>query len=144
LQGEVSGVQKLDNRIGIIPTVGLRSGREKERIIPAPNGKQRRLGIAEIFLKNWIQGEVRTVIDKEIELDVSIAGALQQSSVQRIGFRRDHLWISNSMRVLPASAFKGQQGVPDDLAVLGGWLRPIAPDRIPCIAQAFFVRVPVL
>src|SRR5215470_14445987 len=144
LQGEVPAVQKLDNRIGIIPTVGLRSGREKERIMPAPNGEQRRLGVAEVFLKNWIEGEVRSIIEKEIELNVFIAGALQQSSVQRIGFRRDHLRISNSMRVLPASAFKGQQGVPDDLAVLGGWLSPIAPNRIPGIAQAIFVRIPVL
>jgi len=55
LQGEVPGVQKLDNGIGIIPAVGLRSGRDKERIMLSPNGEQRRLGVAEIFLKNWIE-----------------------------------------------------------------------------------------
>src|SRR4030095_1861152 len=141
---KVSRIEQLDTRVRVVALEGLRSGRDKERIMLAPNGEQRRLGVAEIFLKDWIEGEVRSVIEKEIELDVFIAGALQQSSVQSIGFRRDHLRISNAMRVLPACALVGQQGVPDNLAVLGGWLRPIAPNRIPCIAETFLIRVRIL
>src|SRR5215472_8477793 len=134
---KMAGVKELNLRTRQVFPKSFGSCGNEERIILAPDREQRRLRLAEILLEFRIELYVRGIIQKQIELDVFIAGTLQQSSVQSIGFRRDDLRISNSMRVLPACAFKGQQGVADNLAVLGVWLRPIAPNRIPGIAQAF-------
>ena len=110
LQGEVPGVQKLDNGIGIIPAVGLRSGRDKERIMLAPNGEQRRLAVAEIFLKNWIEDKIRSVIEKEIELDVFLdyARIYPLSSFSKIFQRRQApllaIWGKHDPFFIPAGA----------------------------------------
>ncbi len=74
---EMSGIQQLDNGIGIITAVRLGAGRQKGRVMLAPDGKQRRLGVAKVLLKNWIRGQIRSVVEKEIELDVFVARAFQ-------------------------------------------------------------------
>jgi len=71
-----SRIKKLHNGIGIIATIRLGAGWDKKRIMLAPDRKQRRLGVAEILLECRIQREIRSVVEKEIELDVFIAGAL--------------------------------------------------------------------
>ena len=74
---EVSGIQQLDSGIRIITTVRLGAARQKERVMLAPDGKQWRLGVAKVLLKNWIQGQIRSVVEKEIELNVFVARTFQ-------------------------------------------------------------------
>jgi hypothetical protein len=50
-QGEVAGVEKADNRTGIIPLERLGAGRHEERVVLAPHRQKWRLVGAEVFLK---------------------------------------------------------------------------------------------
>src|SRR5262249_29032464 len=48
------------------------------------------------------------------------------------------------MRVLPTGALEVQQGVTEGFTILRCRLRPIAPNRIPCITETFLIRVAIL
>src|SRR5262245_52393249 len=48
------------------------------------------------------------------------------------------------MRVLPTGALEVQQGVTEGFTILRCRLRPIAPNRIPCITETFLIRVSIL
>ena len=74
---EMSGIQQFDSGIGIITAVRLGAGWYEERVVLAPDGEQRRLGVAKVLLKNWIQGQIRSVVEKEIELNVFVARTFQ-------------------------------------------------------------------
>ena len=74
---EMSGIQQLDRGIGIITAERLGAGRKKERVMLSPDGKQRRFGVAKVLLKNWIEGPVRSVVEKQIELNVFVARTFQ-------------------------------------------------------------------
>src|SRR5262245_29299471 len=74
---EMSGIQQLDSGIGIITAVRLGAGRKEKRVMLAPDGEQRRFGVAKVLLEDWIEGQIGRVVKKEIELDVLVARAFQ-------------------------------------------------------------------
>jgi len=118
LQRKMSCVQELHCSIWIVSAIRLSSGRNEERIVLAPYGKQRRLRFTKIRLERRIQFHVRSIVEKQIELDVCITRAFEQSLVQRIRFRRHHLRMRNAMLVLKARALQRQNVTADDFAIL--------------------------
>src|SRR6516225_2969480 len=116
----------------------------EERIVLAPNCKQRRLRFAEIFLKFRIELYIRGVVEKQVELNFFVAWALEQSRVQRVGLKRDTLGIGDAFGVLPARSTCCQNALPEYGPVFRCGCSPILPDWAPSISQAFFIRVAVL
>src|SRR5215469_8532586 len=63
---KMPGVEELNLRAGYVLSESFRSCGNEERIVLAPNSKQRRFRFAEIFLEFWIEVYVRRVIEKKI------------------------------------------------------------------------------
>src|SRR5580658_9049181 len=64
LNRKVSGIEELHLRVRQVFLKGLCSRGNEERIVLAPDGKQRRFGPAEIFLEFWVKLHVRRIIQK--------------------------------------------------------------------------------
>ena len=78
----------------------LRTRGQKERITLAPNRQQRRLLGAEIFLELRVERDVAGIIQKQIELDLVIAGPSQQRGVELVRFRRHQGLVLDAIEVL--------------------------------------------
>src|ERR1700689_2686428 len=102
LNREMSCIKEFDLRVRQVFSKGLWSGGNEERIVLAPDRKQRRFGFAEIFLKFGIELYVRCVIQKQIELNLFVPWPFEQSRNQRVWLRRNSLRIRYALRVLPA------------------------------------------
>ena len=101
----MSGIQELHLSMRQIFLKCLCSRRNEERIVLAPDRKQRRLRFAEIFLEFRIELYVRGIVEKQVELNFFVAWALEQRRIQRVGLRRDTLRIRYAVRCT-ASAFR--------------------------------------
>ena len=85
-QREVAGIEQLNLRIRIVSPESFRPCRDEIWIMFPPNREQRRLRFSEILLESWIKLYVVGVIEKQIQLDVGIAGPRQQRRIERIAF----------------------------------------------------------
>src|SRR6516164_1642674 len=104
-QCEMSGVIKVHCSRGDIAFERFRPGREKERIVLAPDGQQRWLVFSEIFLKLWVERNVSRVIPEEIELHFVSVGTSQIKIVQRTAIWGNHAWVRDTMRILECRRF---------------------------------------
>src|ERR1700722_2801845 len=143
LKGKVSGVEKTHLGVRDIAFESLGSGRQKERIVFAPNGQKRRLVLAEVTLKLRIQSDVRSIVAEEIELNFISVGTRQIVIVERISIRRDARRVGNTVGVLPERRFGGEEGAYR-FAVCLRRVLPVSPDRFPSLAETLFVGVAVL
>src|SRR5579875_458395 len=84
LYSKMPGIQDLDARIRYIASKCFRPVRHKERVVLTPNREQRRLSLPKVILKCRIELHVRCVIEKQIQLNVFVPRALQQSRIQRV------------------------------------------------------------
>src|SRR5262245_24947701 len=140
LQGEVAGVEETDLCIGEIATVRLRTGRQEERVVFAPDRQQGRPMRPKVPLKRRIECDVVLVVTEQVQLDISNSLAGQVIVVECVTIWRDTRRIGNAVRVLPARRL-GSQERAQRLAVALGWVFPVRPDWIPAVAQTFLVRV---
>src|SRR5271165_3405663 len=140
----MSRVVEDDLSARIITTIGLRPGREKERIVLSPYRKSRRAMGAEVLLKLRIKRDVAFVVTDEVELNLGTLRAIQQSLVETDGFRRNALLrIGHAVVILPASGFQGGKAA-QDITVLLGWIFPVGTDRSPVFAQTVFIGISIL
>ena len=144
LRRKMSGIEELNLRARYVFAERLRSCGDEKGIVLAPDRKQGRLRFTEIFLKFRIKLYVRRVIQKQIELNLSVPRTLEQRRIQCVRLRRNTLWICYAVGVLPARSSRGQNTLAEDVPVLcrGGY--PVLPDRAPSFTKAFFVCIPVL
>ena len=84
-EGKMLGYLELNLRARIISVKGIGSGGKKKRIGVAPNDERRGLMDAEILLELRIQFDVAGIVQKQIQQSVLIAGAREQSRIERIG-----------------------------------------------------------
>ena len=140
----MSRVVEDDLGVRIITAVSLRPGREKERIVLSPDGESWRAMRAEVLLKLRIKRHVAFVVTDEVELNLSTLRAIQQSLVEKDGFRRNALLgIGDAVMILPASGFQGGKAA-EDIPVLLSWIFPVGSDRSPVFAQTFLIGVSIL
>src|ERR1700739_846730 len=78
---EEARVKKLNLRVRYLFAKRFGSGGNKERIVLAPDCKQRWFRLAEIFLKFRIESYVRGIVQQQIELDFFISGTLKQRQI---------------------------------------------------------------
>src|SRR4029079_3367769 len=142
LEREVARVEQPHFSGWIIPRKGMRSGREKKRIMLPPDGKCRWPMFPKIFLNAWIELHIVPIVEKQIQLNVLVARACQQGAVEGIGLRRNARLV-RALRVLPFAGVWRQersQRVP----MLSRRMRPVPLNRIPVRAETFLVRIPIL
>ena len=77
LQRKVAGIQELDSGARNVATKRFGARRDKVEIVLAPDRQQWRLRRTEILLKFRIELHVVCVIEKQIELNVYVAGACE-------------------------------------------------------------------
>ena len=109
LQGEMTGVEKLNLGLGQISFVSLGSCGQEERVVTAPDRQKWRPMLSEVSLEIWVKGDVARVIEEEIEL--SLIG-FRSSHIVRIEVAtvvRHERCIGDTMRVLPAYRRRRQQ-----------------------------------
>src|SRR5215467_1815132 len=83
LDGEVSRIQKLDGRVRKVFSKCFGARRDEEGIVPAPDGQERRRRLTKVLVKRRIQLHIRGVVEEQIQLDLLVPPALQESGVQR-------------------------------------------------------------
>ena len=86
-QREVTRVEKAHNSARIVALERLGARRNKERVILASYGQQRRLVRAEVLLKRRIERDVAFVITEQVELDVISARAGKVKVVEVLTIR---------------------------------------------------------
>src|SRR5215469_10538194 len=122
----------------------IRSWGNEERIVLAPDRKQRRFRFTEIFLKFRIQPHVRRIIQKQIELNLFIPRTFEESRIQCVRLWWNTFRICDTMGVLPARPSGCQNALTEYVPILCGGCGPVLSDWAPSIAQAFFVCIPIL
>src|SRR5438128_6841261 len=72
-QSEVASFIEAHFGAGNVAFEGFCARRQKERIVLAPDGEQRRLFRAEVFLELGIERDVARIVQKQIELNLVVA-----------------------------------------------------------------------
>ena len=99
--------------------------------------------LSEVSLEIWVKSDVARVIEEEIEL--SLIGS-RSSHIVRIEVAtvvRHERCIGDTMRILPAYRFGGQQ-LSERPPICIRRISPIALDGIPDVAEPFFISVSIL
>src|SRR5271166_402751 len=143
LQREMAGVKEADHGVGDIAFERLGARRQEERIVPAPHCEERRPVVAEVLLEGRIERDVALVVAEQVELQLGHAGPGEIEIVQRIAVRRNRRWVRHAVRVLPDRGL-GCEECLQRLAIGLGRILPVGPDRIPAVAEPFFVGIAVL
>src|SRR5678809_1226222 len=136
------GIEELHLRTRIVPLERHGSGWEKERIGFAPDGERGWPVQAEVLLELGIQLDVTCIVEKQIQLNVLIAGTSQQSRVECIGLR-GYTRLIGPMRVLPPGGLRGQKGFQRS-PIFGTRVSPVLLNRIPARAEPILIRIPIL
>src|SRR6266851_9123920 len=142
-QSKVARVVKVYFGLRVVALERLGAGGQKERIILAPDREQRWVFGADIFLERWIEPDVGSVVEEQVELDLVVAGPREQRRVERVGLRCDQRLVRDAMHILKPHRL-GLQEVAQCSAIGFGRLLPIFLDWVPTIAQALFIGVAIL
>src|SRR3984885_8629741 len=117
LDREMPGVEELNLRAGYVLPKGFGSCRHEERIVLAPDRQQGRFRSAKIFLEFRIQLDVRRVIQKQIELNLYVPRAFEQSRIQCVRLRRNTFRIRYTVGVLPTRSARRQNSLPEYVSI---------------------------
>src|ERR1700733_3923081 len=139
----MTGIEKLYRGVWIVPTESLGPRRNEIKIASAPNGEQRRSRRTEIILERRVESHVVGIVEKQVELDVRVAGTRHQRGVERVALGRDHFRVRDSHGVFALDPF-GIQPFAYRFAILSRGVFPITANGRPGRAESFFVGVAVL
>ena len=78
----------------------FRAGRDEDPVIFAPDCEDRRLAVTEVLLEFWVHLYVLAIVEEEVELDVTVAWAVEERLVEMIRLRRNCLRIFFTRSVL--------------------------------------------
>jgi hypothetical protein len=90
-----------------------------------------------------IERDVAGVVQKQIELNLFVAGTRQKSRIQLVCFRGNQRFVRHAVRVLRLSGL-GSEKRPQHQAILLRRLLPVLLNRVPTLAETFFIRVAIL
>src|SRR5262249_30989310 len=100
-EGEMAGVEEVDDRMRDVALERFGTGWQEERIVPAPHGEKRRLAGPEILLEGRIERDGALVVAEEGELQLVRAREGQVKIVERIAIRGSRRSVRHAVRVLP-------------------------------------------
>src|SRR3546814_3140144 len=110
LEREVTRVEERHRRVGIVAFERLRSRRQEERIVLAPDRQEWRLVGAEILLESRVERDVALIVAEKVELNLVGAGPCQVEVVEVLPVRRNGRFIGDAVSILPARGLRGQEG----------------------------------
>lgn len=102
-----------------------------------------RLRRSKVLLKLRIQLHVVGIIQEKIELYVDVSRTRQQGGVKGVALRFNQSWIWDSDRVFMAYSFEVQNSA-DGIPILHCGFTPITSNRLPRVAETFFIRIAIL
>src|SRR6185436_18102245 len=105
--------------------------------------QRRRLPVAEELLELRIKLEIRAVVVEEIELDLDVAGTIEQRLILEPGARIDTRTIRDAIEILRAHGCE-RSACTQDIALCLLTTGPVRFDRFPEFPEPLFVRVAVL
>ena len=94
-------------------------------------------------MKLRVGGNVRLVVAEQIQLNLVIAGPVQEMLVQREAFRRNTRSVRLALQVLKLRR-TGLEKSAKIVSVFIGWILPVGLDGIPAITQPFLVGIAIL
>ena len=127
---EVSCRKQLDGGIWDIAPKGFSARRNEVRVKFSPDSEQWRPCAAEVLLERGIELHVVGVVQKQVKLDVNVAGTRKQRRVERVAFGPDQLGIRDADGVLVTDTFGIETGAYGVAVLLRG-LTPVALDGLP-------------
>src|SRR5437870_6339594 len=142
-QREVTGVVEVYFGVRVVALERLGPGRQKERIVLAPDREQWRPLCAEVLLELRVERDVAGIIQEQVELDLIIAGPGQQRGVKLVRFRRQQRLVLDAIEILRLGRLWREE-VTQRSSILRRWFLPVLLDRVPALAQALLVGVAVL
>src|SRR5688500_1667062 len=78
LEGELAGVEEVELDVLEVPPIRVGALGGEDLVVLAPDDERRRLMAAEVGLPPWVERRVRTVAVEELQLDLLVAGPIQQ------------------------------------------------------------------
>ena len=90
-QREVAGVEQVELHRLEVSLVRLGPGRREDLVVPAPHNEHRWLVLPEVLLPLRVERRVTPVAQKQVELDLVVAFAIQQILVRGPAVRRDEV-----------------------------------------------------
>ena len=80
-EDEVAGVEQMEFNVGVVLAVGLCAFDGEEGVVLAPDDQRGGLLGFEIIVPPGVEGDVASVILEQGELDLGVAGAIEQGLV---------------------------------------------------------------
>src|SRR5262245_41025184 len=99
-------VQELNPCVRYVISKCLGDSGDEKGLVPTPNRQERWFGLPKVILECRVELHIRGVIEKQIQLNVFVPWARQQSRIQCVRFRRNALRIAHAVRVLPSRSFQ--------------------------------------
>ena len=143
-QGEVARIEQMELQVLEVTLVGIRSRSREDRIVLAPDDQRGRLVLAEILLPLGIQRRIAAVAVEQGQLNLLIAGTVQERLHMTPSVRADRFDVANTVGVLPLGRIERQQR-SQLVALFLGAVLPVRLDRFPeVVVDPFVVGVAVL
>src|SRR5262245_54968531 len=109
-QREMAGVDEADDGPGHVAFERLGTGREEERIVPAPDRQEGWLVRSEVLLEGGVERDVALVVAEQVQLNLIRTGTGQVEVVERITIGRDGRGVGYAVGVLPPRRLGAQEG----------------------------------
>src|ERR1700722_82655 len=128
---------------GQIPEVGPGANGGEDLVVLAPDNQRRRFPFAKERLKLRVKRNVAPVVMEEVELDVLVAGTIQQRLVMRPIIRIDTGDVGYAVGVLELGG-RGRNKKAQRLTVCVRTVGPVGLDWIPEFLETLLVGVAIL
>jgi hypothetical protein len=94
---------KLNLRINQLRLERTCPSRYKNLVVLTPDSKERRLMVAEVFVKQRIQRDVVLIVKKYIELNLHVSRTIEEILIEVVCFGRDRFRVGFAREVLERS-----------------------------------------
>src|SRR5262245_24112678 len=108
-QREVSGVENMNLGLGEITLEGPSTVRAKDSVVATPYSQQGHLASPEVLVHPRVQLDVAGIAPEELQLDLVIAGPVEQRLIVGPGVRTDQARVGHAVQILPAGALQAQR-----------------------------------
>ena len=142
-QGKMPGIEQMELQVFQIPFVGVCTFGRKYVVVLAPDDQGGWLMLAEVVLPRRIVRDIVLVVVEQGELDLGVPFARKMPEIDIPVIRADGRFVSHTVGVLPLQTVRGNE-TDQCLCILCSPLIPVFTDRVPELAQTFFIRIAVL
>src|SRR5579883_31333 len=126
-----------------VALIGIGPFSREDVVILAPHNQRRGLMLTEILLPLGIEWWIRAIAVQQCQLNLTIAGAIEEVLIHRPRVWANHVHIANAIGILPLRCFQRDQ--ESQLAlILRRSVLPVGLDRLPKLSQPLLVGIAIL